>query len=230
MADDETVNVDGRPISSLRVVDLKKECEKRSLSKSGSKSQLVERLKTVGFPLMRDENSRYGCLGLIVFPREIIRFIWLKYKSNSFLQPCLSICIYCVTHIIWILCAGLPEMEESQDISLHPWDMPEKLPRPVGDSQITYIPFDFFSRYYFFPGWTRTSAEEVCSSVVKYIASADWDIPVPQAQLSVYFFLCHTFVFGFIGPFPDHTCMRFKAASSLSQSWWVIVLFWHLSI
>lgn len=47
MADEEDISVNGKPISSLRVVDLKKECDKRGLSKSGSKSQLVERLKTV---------------------------------------------------------------------------------------------------------------------------------------------------------------------------------------
>jgi len=47
MADEEDVYVSGKPLSSLRVVDLKKECDKRGLSKSGTKSQLVERLKQV---------------------------------------------------------------------------------------------------------------------------------------------------------------------------------------
>lgn len=47
MADGDDPCIGGKPISSLRVVDLKKECDKRGLSKSGSKSQLVERLKTV---------------------------------------------------------------------------------------------------------------------------------------------------------------------------------------
>merc|ERR1712226_73513 len=46
MADGKDPLVNGKPISSLRVVDLKKECDKRSLSKSGSKTQLIERLKT----------------------------------------------------------------------------------------------------------------------------------------------------------------------------------------
>ncbi|WAR11606.1 ACINU-like protein [Mya arenaria] len=46
MADEEELFVNGKPLSSLRVVDLKKECDKRGLSKSGSKSHLVERLKT----------------------------------------------------------------------------------------------------------------------------------------------------------------------------------------
>lgn len=50
MADEDDINIGGKAISSLRVVDLKKECEKRGLTKSGSKSQLVERLKTVMLP------------------------------------------------------------------------------------------------------------------------------------------------------------------------------------
>jgi hypothetical protein len=36
--------VDGKDVSSLRVVDLKVELEKRGLSKSGTKNQLAERL------------------------------------------------------------------------------------------------------------------------------------------------------------------------------------------
>ena len=39
--------VSGKPISSLRVVDLKQELEKRSLPKSGSKKDLLERLRLV---------------------------------------------------------------------------------------------------------------------------------------------------------------------------------------
>ena len=39
--------VGGKPISSLRVVDLKVELEKRSLPKSGSKKDLLERLRLV---------------------------------------------------------------------------------------------------------------------------------------------------------------------------------------
>jgi len=37
--------IDGRPLSSLRVVDLKQELEKRGISKSGSKKDLVDRLR-----------------------------------------------------------------------------------------------------------------------------------------------------------------------------------------
>lgn len=39
--------VGNRPLSSLRVVDLKQELEKRGLSKSGSKKDLVDRLRLV---------------------------------------------------------------------------------------------------------------------------------------------------------------------------------------
>ena len=47
MADERVVTVDGKPISELRVVDLKKELDKRRLSKSGSKKELIERLRSV---------------------------------------------------------------------------------------------------------------------------------------------------------------------------------------
>ena len=46
MADNDLM-VDGKPLSSLRVVDLKQELEKRGLSKSGTKKDLADRLKTV---------------------------------------------------------------------------------------------------------------------------------------------------------------------------------------
>nr|SVE90820.1 EOG090X0F73 [Daphnia sinensis] len=45
MADRRELCVGGKPISSLRVVDLKVELEKRSLPKSGSKKDLLERLR-----------------------------------------------------------------------------------------------------------------------------------------------------------------------------------------
>ena len=47
MADEKVLFVGGRALHELRVVDLKKELDKRNLSKSGSKKELVERLKTV---------------------------------------------------------------------------------------------------------------------------------------------------------------------------------------
>lgn len=49
MASSEEMYVDGIPISDLRVVDLKEQLEKRSLSKSGSKTILVKRLKDVSY-------------------------------------------------------------------------------------------------------------------------------------------------------------------------------------
>ena len=49
MADEEEVTLNGKPISELRVVDLKKELDQRGLSKVGSKVQLTERLKAVFF-------------------------------------------------------------------------------------------------------------------------------------------------------------------------------------
>lgn len=47
MADDDEVTLNGKSISDLRVVDLKKELDQRGLSKVGSKVQLTERLKAV---------------------------------------------------------------------------------------------------------------------------------------------------------------------------------------
>ena len=47
MADKGELFVGAKPLSSLRVVDLKEELEKRGLSKSGSKKDLSERLKLV---------------------------------------------------------------------------------------------------------------------------------------------------------------------------------------
>lgn len=47
MADDDPL-VNGVPLSSLRVVDLKDELDKLGLSKIGNKSVLTERLKNVG--------------------------------------------------------------------------------------------------------------------------------------------------------------------------------------
>ena len=44
---DEEILINGKPIHELRVVDLKKECDKNKLPKNGSKKELVERLRAV---------------------------------------------------------------------------------------------------------------------------------------------------------------------------------------
>lgn len=45
---DTEVLIDGRPLSELKVVDLKKELDKRNLSKSGVKNVLQDRLRQAG--------------------------------------------------------------------------------------------------------------------------------------------------------------------------------------
>ncbi len=47
MAEEGSLPIDYKNLHELRVVDLKKELEKRGISKSGSKKDLVDRLKTV---------------------------------------------------------------------------------------------------------------------------------------------------------------------------------------
>lgn len=49
MADLEDVTLDGRPLQSLRVADLKAALEERGLPKSGQKNALIKRLKGVSF-------------------------------------------------------------------------------------------------------------------------------------------------------------------------------------
>jgi hypothetical protein len=44
MSDDQDFIIDGRPVPELKVVELRKELEQRSLPKSGNKKELVERL------------------------------------------------------------------------------------------------------------------------------------------------------------------------------------------
>ena len=47
MAELEDVTLDGKPLNSLRVADLKLALEKRGLPKSGQKNALIKRLKGV---------------------------------------------------------------------------------------------------------------------------------------------------------------------------------------
>lgn len=61
--------VDGKPLSSLRVVDLKDELEKRHLSKSGNKKQLMDRLKLVS-------SNQASKSGLMV----VLRWPWDQFK------------------------------------------------------------------------------------------------------------------------------------------------------
>jgi hypothetical protein len=42
--DDDQFLIDGRPVPELKVVELRKELEQRSLPKSGNKKELVDRL------------------------------------------------------------------------------------------------------------------------------------------------------------------------------------------
>lgn len=46
---DEDITLDGKPLQSLRVADLKAALEQRSLPKSGQKNTLLKRLKGVSF-------------------------------------------------------------------------------------------------------------------------------------------------------------------------------------
>ena len=47
MAELEDVTLDGKPLQSLRVADLKLALEQRNLPKSGQKNALIKRLKGV---------------------------------------------------------------------------------------------------------------------------------------------------------------------------------------
>ncbi len=47
MAEIEDVTLDGKPLHSLRVADLKAALEQRGLAKSGQKNALIKRLKGV---------------------------------------------------------------------------------------------------------------------------------------------------------------------------------------
>lgn len=46
---DEDITLDGKPLQSLRVADLKAALEQRNLPKSGQKNALIKRLKGVSF-------------------------------------------------------------------------------------------------------------------------------------------------------------------------------------
>lgn len=54
---EEDPMVDGQPLSSLRVVDLREALDKHGLSKSGNKKELADRLRGVYFFLFRPKFS-----------------------------------------------------------------------------------------------------------------------------------------------------------------------------
>lgn len=53
--EDENFLVGGKQLHELRVVDLKKECDRNKLPKNGTKRELIERLKAVGIWLAHIE-------------------------------------------------------------------------------------------------------------------------------------------------------------------------------
>lgn len=57
MADLEDVTLDGRPLQSLRVADLKAALEERGLSKSGQKNALIKRLKGVSSAVKNESTA-----------------------------------------------------------------------------------------------------------------------------------------------------------------------------
>lgn len=69
--EDENFLVGGKQLHELRVVDLKKECDRNKLPKNGTKRELIERLKAVGILSAHIEiNSDYfskrkGCFPLL---------------------------------------------------------------------------------------------------------------------------------------------------------------------
>lgn len=67
MADLEDVTLDGRPLQSLRVADLKAALEERGLSKSGHKNALIKRLKGVS---SEADFLHHGCCELTVAKRR----------------------------------------------------------------------------------------------------------------------------------------------------------------
>lgn len=70
--EDENFLVGGKQLHELRVVDLKKECDRNKLPKNGTKRELIERLKAVGILSTRIEidsdyffSKRKGCVPLL---------------------------------------------------------------------------------------------------------------------------------------------------------------------
>lgn len=64
MAELEDVTLDGKPLHSLRVADLKAALEQRGLAKSGQKNALIKRLKGVSW------SRWFGCKNLQYYQVE----------------------------------------------------------------------------------------------------------------------------------------------------------------
>lgn len=63
--EDENFLVGGKQLHELRVVDLKKECDRNKLPKNGTKRELIERLKAVGILSAHYFSKRKGCFPLL---------------------------------------------------------------------------------------------------------------------------------------------------------------------
>ncbi|KAM8849606.1 uncharacterized protein acin1a [Spinachia spinachia] len=84
MADLEDVTLDGRPLQSLRVADLKAALEERGLSKSGQKNALVKRLKGA---LMLENLQRTSTANIGLQPNSQIGE---EMSQNSFIKQYLA--------------------------------------------------------------------------------------------------------------------------------------------
>ncbi|KAM6920278.1 uncharacterized protein acin1a isoform 1-T1 [Lycodopsis pacificus] len=84
MADLEDVTLDGRPLQSLRVADLKTALEERGLSKSGQKNALVKRLKGA---LMLENLQRTSTAHIGLQPNSQIGE---EMSQNSFIKQYLA--------------------------------------------------------------------------------------------------------------------------------------------
>uniref|UniRef100_H3CR76 SAP domain-containing protein n=2 Tax=Tetraodon nigroviridis TaxID=99883 RepID=H3CR76_TETNG len=84
MADLEDVTLDGRPLQSLRVADLKAALEERGLPKSGQKNTLIKRLKGA---LMLENLQRTSTTHVGLQPNSQIGE---EMSQNSFIKQYLA--------------------------------------------------------------------------------------------------------------------------------------------
>lgn len=98
--EDENFLVGGKQLHELRVVDLKKECDRNKLPKNGTKRELIERLKAVGILSTRIEiDSDYFfqnekvvslCCGTFHYDRAHGTTLMVCYRKPNHLH-----CSYC---------------------------------------------------------------------------------------------------------------------------------------